>query len=441
MTSLNVIVGLGDTGIACARYFRKRGLPFAITDSRTHPPQEAAFLKEFKDVEFEFGGFSETLLNKATEIIISPGVSLKEPALAKQVMLKKSIVGDIELFAREAKAPIIGITGSNGKTTVTTMVGLMVEAAAKKVAVCGNIGEPVLHALDAEHPDFYVVELSSFQLETTYSLNPLTATILNVTPDHMDRYATILDYQHAKQRIYNNCQRAVVNQDEPDLWRAVTFSKKPISFSLMADKDADFFLSADERFLMHQRQPLMAVAELKLRSRHSVQNALAALALGYASELPITKMLKVLREFSGLPHRCQWVRQLNGVDYYDDSKGTNIGATEAALQSLAGMINGKIVLIAGGQGKGADFAPLANAIKKHVKQLVLIGEDAPILALHFQEIVPIVYADSMADAVLQSKMAATEGDIVLLSPACASFDMFQNYKHRGEVFVQAVEAL
>jgi UDP-N-acetylmuramoylalanine--D-glutamate ligase len=439
----NVIVGMGDTGLACARYLQQRGAPFAIIDSRENPPQLDTLLQEFKQIDYHVGGFPEKLLDRATEIIVSPGVSLEEPAIAKQVAKNKSVIGDIELFAREVKKPVVGITGSNGKTTVTTLVGLMVEAAGKKAAVCGNIGDPVLDMLRLPEPDYYVVELSSFQLERTYSLRPAAAVILNISPNHLDRHVDLENYMNAKRRIYHHCQRPVVNFDEPHIWQHLSFLQKPLTFSFNAEKQCDFYLQQQQGqlCLMHRGQSLLPATKLKLHARHHLKNALAALALGFAIDLPVTAMLEVLRKFAGLPHRCQWVRNYQGVDYYNDSKGTSIAATEAALISIGELNQGQLILIAGGQSKGVDFSSLRTAMKQYVSQLILIGEDAPLLEKTFHSIVPIVHATSMDDAVSKATNFAKPGDAVLLSPACASFDMFNNYKHRGEVFIKAVESL
>jgi UDP-N-acetylmuramoylalanine--D-glutamate ligase len=288
-----------------------------------------------------------------------------------------------------------------------------------------------------------VVELSSFQLQTTYSLRPAAATVLNISPNHLDRHADLEEYINAKRRIYSHCDIPVVNFDEPHIWQSQTFSRKPLAFSIHAEKTCDFYLQTQQQqvFLMHGQKPLIPITELKLHARHHLKNALAALALGFAIDLPIESMLAVLRDFSGLPHRCQWVRNFNGVDYYNDSKGTTIAATEAALISLGELSKGQLILIAGGQGKGVDFSPLRPAIKKYVSRLILIGEDAPLLEKTFDGAVPMTQVVSMEDAVAKATQFAKTGDVVLLSPACASFDMFKNYMHRGEVFMQAVESL
>lgn len=435
-----VIVGLGKTGLSCAQFLKQKDQPFAVMDSRAEPPQLKELTQICSDTELLLGQFSENLLEKAEEIILSPGVSLKEPLIAKQVAKGKSIVADIELFAREIKKPIIAITGSNGKTTVTTLVGLMMQAAGFNTTVCGNIGEPVLQKIKTK-TDYYVIELSSFQLETTFSLHSKAATILNISEDHMDRYATLQDYLSAKQRIYAHCQTPVVNADEPKIWKYLSHTKKLLSFGL--EVPADFSLIEYEKqiYITYHGERLVPIKELKLHAHHHLQNAMAALAIGTTVNIPITTMLQVLCNFSGIRHRCQWIRKRHRVDYFNDSKGTNVGATQASIISLGQLAKGQLVLIAGGQSKGADFSPLRECVKRYVKEVVLIGEDASILEKALKEYTIIKHADSMSEAVKQAATVARAGDIVLLSPACASYDMFRNYEDRGDVFVNTVEAL
>ena len=439
---LKAIVGLGATGLACARYFIKKNIPVAVVDSRDHPPQLKALQKEYPDIDVSLGKFSEKILNAADEIVVSPGVSVKEPAIARQVAKGKSVVGDIELFARDVKKPVLAITGSNGKTTVTTLLGLMMQYAGLRTSVCGNIGKPVLEQLTRSEPDYYVVELSSFQLETTYSLAPKAATVLNVSPDHMDRYANYQAYLQAKQRIYQHCVGPVVNADEPTIWRDLNLPAPVVQYSVRNPR-ADFSLiqRGGCSYLAHNGNVLIAANELKLKARHHLQNALAALAMGYVAELPIAAMLDVLQHFAGLPHRCQWIRNYNNVDWYNDSKGTNVGATQAAIESLGSQITGELILIAGGEGKGAKFSSLQPAVSRYVRHVILIGEDAPVIECALKKTAHISRAMSMEAAVAMAAKVAKAGDSVLLSPACASFDMFDNFEHRGEVYTQAVEAL
>ncbi|MHB1947508.1 MAG: UDP-N-acetylmuramoyl-L-alanine--D-glutamate ligase [Gammaproteobacteria bacterium] len=440
---LNVIVGLGATGISCARYLQQQGIPFGVTDSRTNPPNLDEFKSLFPNVPCEVGKIDEGLLNRANRLIVSPGVSLQEPAIAQAVAKGIPAIGDIELFAVEARAPVIAITGTNAKSTVTTLVGEMADAAGKSVQVGGNLGTPALDLLTTPRPELFVLELSSFQLETTYSLAPAVATILNVTPDHMDRYGSLEQYCLAKQRIYSHCQVAVCNRDDPLTECREPDVKRILYFTLNEPRDNEFGLTkkGNDNYLAFQNQILMPVRDLPILGRHYQANALAALAIGYGFGLPFEPMLQTLIDFKGLPHRCQLVRERNGVLWYNDSKGTNVGATLAAIDGLGSEINGKLILIAGGVGKNADFAPLVPAIEKYVKTVVLIGEAATVLANVIGDRVDIVVGKSMADAIELADHAASQGDSVLLSPACASFDMFNNFEHRGEVFTEIVKNL
>ena len=436
-----VIVGLGKTGLSCAQFLAQKDQSFAVMDSRTEPPQLKEFTQICPNVELFLGQFSENLLEKAEEIILSPGISLQEPLIAKQAAKGKSIVTDIELFAREIKKPIIAITGSNGKTTVTTLVGLMMKAAGFNATVCGNIGKPVLQQIISK-ADYYVIELSSFQLETIFSLHSKAAIVLNISEDHMDRYANLQDYLGAKQRIYAHCQTPVVNADEPEIWKHLSLTKKPLSFGLEASADFSLIEYKQQIYIAYRGERLISIKELELNAHHHLQNAMAALAIGTAVNVPMEAMLEVLRDFPGIRHRCQWVRTRHRVDYFNDSKGTNVGATQASIVSLGQSAKkGQLILIAGGQGKDADFSPLRESVKRYVKEVILIGEDAPILEKALKGYTVIKYANSMNEAVNQAATVARAGDIVLFSPACASYDMFLNYEHRGDVFINTVEAL
>ncbi|HSW71608.1 MAG TPA: UDP-N-acetylmuramoyl-L-alanine--D-glutamate ligase, partial [Gammaproteobacteria bacterium] len=366
-------------------------------------------------------------------------------AIAKQRMKGVPVIGDIELFARAAKAPIIAITGSNAKSTVTTVTGLMMEAAGLAVKVGGNLGIPVLDLLVSPPvlPEAYVLELSSFQLETTYTLKPQVATVLNVTPDHMDRYADFQAYRAAKQRIYQDCQIAVCNRDDLNTECGDHYSLRRFYFTLNEPVQNEFGLikKNNENYLAFENEILMPVSALPIRGRHYQANALAALAIGHGFGLPMQAMLQVLREFKGLIHRCQLIRELKGVYWYNDSKGTNVGATLAAMEGLGSEIEGKLILIAGGVGKSADFSPLVPAIGKYVRTVMVLGEAAPILAETIAGASEVLFAKDLQEAVLRADQKAHPGDCVLLSPACASYDMFRNYEHRGEVFMQLVQDL
>lgn len=440
-----LIIGLGETGLSCARYFRHLQLPFTLVDSRLNPPQLSTFQEEFPNVPLHLGPFEPTLFQQLTELIVSPGVNLNEPIIA-DALSKTGVrpVGDIELFAQRAQAPIIAITGTNAKGTVTTLVGDMIQASKRVAALGGNIGNVALDLLATAIPDFYVLEISSFQLETTYSLKAKVATILNISPDHLDRHKTLESYTQTKQRIYNHCETAIWNRDDPST--SPSFNefkpKKIISFGLEKIKSdpLGFGLHSLNKkiYLTQGRQCLIPVDRLYIKGRHNWANALAALTIGHAIQLPLDSMLKALCQFKGLPHRCQWIKEEKGVTWYNDSKATNVGATLAALHGLGPAISGKIVLIAGGLGKDADFNLLRNSVARYVKVAILIGQDAALLKKALEKDTLIQSASDLSHAVLLAQKTALSGDAVLLSPACASMDMFQNYEERGNTFVQLV---
>lgn len=437
-----VIVGLGITGLSCARFLARKKLPFSVVDSRDKPPCLDEFKKEFPDVSLSLGEITDESLRGANEIIVSPGVALDEPAIHRAIEAGVEHCGDIDLFSREAKAPVVAITGSNGKSTVTELVGEMAKTAGKIVAVGGNIGVPALDLLAAEEPELYVLELSSFQLERAKPLNVEVATVLNISADHMDRYANMLAYHQAKHRVFFGCKQVVVNTADSLSKPLVPDDVKRWSFGLGQPDFKGFGLIVEngEECLAFQFEKLMPVSELKMVGRHNVENALAALALGHAVDLPFAAMLETLRDFAGLDHRCQFVTELAGVKYYNDSKATNVGAAVAALEGLKSTVK-KIVLIAGGVGKGADFSDLKTPVVDVCRALVLIGEQAQALERLFEGSLNIEIVQSMAEAVEMAKSLALEGDAVLLSPACASFDMYDSYQHRGHDFSDQVLAL
>jgi UDP-N-acetylmuramoylalanine--D-glutamate ligase len=385
------------------------------------------------DVEF---------LCRADELYVSPGLALATPALQAAAARGVKLSGDIDLFARNAKAPIVAISGSNAKSTVTTLVGEMAAAAGKRVAVGGNLGTPALDLL-SDDVELYVMELSSFQLETTHDLGAEVATVLNVSEDHMDRYSGLPAYHLAKHRIFRGAKQVVVNRQDA-LSRPLMGEGLPCwTFGLGKPDFKAFGIREEngEKYLAFEFQNLMPVRELKIRGAHNQSNALAALALGHAVGLPFDAMLSSLRTFGGLEHRCQWVRDLDGVSYYNDSKATNVGAALAAIEGLGADIDGKLLLIAGGDGKGADFKDLKGPVAEHCRAVVLLGRDADLIAAALGDAVPQVRASSLDDAIAQCRALAQPGDAVLLSPACASFDMFKNYEERGHLFARAVEAL
>jgi len=439
-----VIVGLGRTGLSCARHLRSLGWRIAITDTRAKPPELERLREQFPDVPVSLGGLDVRLLDDAVCVVASPGVSLEEPFFIEAAARGLEIVGDIEMFARAVDAPVVGITGTNGKSTVTTLVGRMAHRAGIHARVGGNLGEPALDLLAAAHADpsttqLYVLELSSFQLDTTTSLDLQAATVLNVTPDHLDRYSSVGEYADAKARIFARCDTAVINLDDPLVVAMPRRGQKTLGFSLRASIGADFAVATlnGEWWLTRRGEPLMTVAAMKIKGLHNAANALAALALGEALGLPMPAMLAELAEFPGLAHRSQWVADIKGVTYINDSKGTNVGATLAAV----GGMKGPLVMIAGGDGKNQDFAPLADAFRGKVRHTVLIGRDAPAIALALQGVCTLEVCGTMEEAVRAAARAAKPGDVVLLSPACASLDMFRDYTHRGAVFSQAVKEL
>ena len=437
-----IVVGLGKSGMSLVRFLAQQGVRFAVADTRANPPELATLQRDYPQVEVRCGELDVEFLCRATELYVSPGLALATPALQQAAARGVQMSGDIELFARHAKAPIIAITGSNAKSTVTTLVGEMAKAAGKKVAVGGNLGTPALDLL-ADDVELYVMELSSFQLETTHSLNAEVATCLNVSEDHMDRYSGMQTYHLAKHRIFRGARQVVVNRDDA-LSRPLVADQLPCwSFGLSKPDFNGFGLieQAGEKYLAFQFEALLPVRELKIRGAHNQSNALAALALGHAVGLPFTAMLEALKSFTGLAHRCQWVGELRGAHYYDDSKATNVGAALAAIEGLGADISGKLLLIAGGDGKGADFSALRVPVAHYCRAVVLLGRDAARLAEALDGAAVQVRVNSLEEAVAQCAALAQPGDAVLLSPACASLDMFKNFEERGRLFAQAVGGL
>ncbi len=437
---MTAVVGTGVSGLSTARFLRDKNVPFVLFDTRENPPAQALIAREFPGVHCQFGVWDEELLQSADEIILSPGLPLSMPAIVAARESGVSVIGDVELFVRHAKAPIVAITGSNGKSTVTTLVGEMAKAAGMKVAVGGNLGTPVLDLL-AEDMQLYVLELSSFQLETVTKLGAEVACILNVSADHLDRYAGMPAYHAAKQRVYYGARHVVVNRNDPLTRPPLADAVGRSSFAGDAEfKNMGLREQAGESWLCDGLTPLIKASDLKLPGRHNIDNALAALAIGKAAGIPIEVMLAVLVSFRGLAHRCEWVADIADVSYYNDSKGTNVGATLAAINGLANT-HGKLVVILGGEAKDQVFTALLPALKSQARGCVLIGKDAELIAALLEGEVNYQYANSMVDAVAKAKLQAERGDTVLLSPACASFDMFDHYQARGDAFCQAVRGL
>jgi UDP-N-acetylmuramoylalanine--D-glutamate ligase len=445
-----LVLGLGDTGLSMAKWLSRRGASVRFADTRARPPRLAELKRSLPSVAAHCGPFRDEIFADVEFIAASPGVPLAEPVVRRALDAGVKVVGDIELFAQALpvrRPQIIAVTGTNGKSTVTSLAGSMARAAGADCEVAGNIGPAVLDALmrredEGQAADLWVLELSSFQLETTTSLAADAATVLNISEDHLDRYRVIDDYARAKARIFSGGGIQILNRDDPRSLALALPGRKTISFGLDAPRHTeDWGLThlGGEPWFAQGPNALLAVREMKLAGLHNAANALAALALCRALGLPLQPLLAALREFKGLPHRVELVGEADGVRWYDDSKGTNVGSTVAALAGLAqGGV--RLVLIAGGDGKGQNFSPLKEAVARSARGLVLIGRDAPLIEAAVAGAgVPVLRAASMDEAVGLAARCARSGDAVLLSPACASFDMFRDYRHRGEVFRQAVE--
>jgi UDP-N-acetylmuramoylalanine--D-glutamate ligase len=428
---------MGKSGCSAMRYLLAQGNRVAVTDSRPDPPEYERLAAMGDRITMRVGGFDASLLENADLVVMSPGVAMNGPFFDRARALGLPMVGDVELFARAARAPVAGITGTNGKSTVTTLLAQMAQKSGLRAAAGGNLGAPALDLLD-DTVQLYVLELSSFQLETTESLALKSATVLNVTPDHLDRYCDVPQYAAAKARIFKHCEVAVINLDDPLVVAMIGRGQRRLTFSLRSDVGADFALRRGDDsgwWLTRGGAPLLALSQMKINGLHNAANALAALALAETLGLPQAACLQTLRDFEGLPHRAQWVGEYHGVRYINDSKGTNVGATLAAVDGMSG----PLIVIAGGDGKGQDFTPLREAFAGKVRAVVLIGRDAHTLETVFEGSTPTRRASTLEEAVEIAAQLARPGDTVLLSPACASLDMFRDYAHRGSVFAAAVQ--
>lgn len=443
-----LVLGLGATGQSVARYFRRIERVFAVADSRMAPPNVDDFIAQFPDVTPRLGPLEPQFLAQFSQIILSPGIAREEPAVAAAIAAGVNVIGDIDLFVQEAKAPIVAITGSNGKTTVTTLVGEMAKACGLEVGVGGNLGVPALDLLSPSRA-LYVLELSSFQLESTRKLGAEVACILNLSDDHMDRYSAVPNcaspmqaYHRAKQRIFFGAKQIVANKDDFLTQAPLAEGVKCVQFGLGRPDLRDYGIVQEgtECFLAKGLEPLLNTRELHIRGRHNWANALAALAMGEAVGLDRTTMLKTLTAFNGLPHRCEFVGSHEGVEYFNDSKATNVGATLAAIAGMASRPS-QLVLILGGDGKGADFKPLIKACQGPVKAVVTFGRDGPAIAELLRPFVAVEQGKELQDVVQRAAALAEPGDLVLLSPACASLDMFKNYEARGAEFAAWVSQL
>lgn len=431
------IVGFGVSGFACAEFFAKRNLDFSLIDSEAHPERLGDFQSAFVNAAFftaetaAGSGFSADDL-----LVVSPGVARDLKVIQAAEMSGAKISSDIEIFRRIVDTPMIAVTGSNGKSTVVSLITDIILAAGFRAELLGNIGTPALSRVEeAGKADFVVMELSSFQLESLSHLNAFVATVLNITPDHLDRHKTLGAYRKAKLAVYEGAEYRVVNDAD-----ALTFPEKPegktgqqVSYGLT--EASDFYLHKERIFF--QSKPVLSVSDIRIKGQHNLLNVMAAMACCYCAGISIEQMQAGIQRFEGIRHRCQWVDTIQGVSFFNDSKATNVGACLAALEGLSTGKN--ILLIAGGQDKNGDFSVLESALAKYVKYVVLIGRDAeriaPYIAGEFD------YRDSLPEAVVAAFDKALPGDIVLLSPSFASFDMFDNFMHRGDVFIEAVEAL
>lgn len=436
-TAKLVVVGLGKTGLSVAYFLRQLGLQFAIVDSRKKPPYNDALLAEMPDVAVFTGGFDPAVFAVATHIIVSPGISMDEPIIQQTLAQGACALSDIDLFACSVSEPVVAITGSNGKSTVTTMLGDMVKAAGKRVAVGGNLGTPALDLL-AEQAEIYILELSSFQLERSSQLNAVAATVLNISADHMDRYADMDTYIAEKHKVYAGNGVMLINTDCAYAAATQKSGRKVLTFGLKKKADYTVIDTEDGEYLAFQGRAILAVRELLLVGVHNQENALAALALGSVIDLPEAAMCDALRHYKGLKHRVELVANINGVSWVNDSKATNVGACVAALQ---GFKDASVILIAGGDAKDADMSDLVPVLQEKVKTLLLIGKDGVLIKQAINNCIQVVEVGTLKKAVTKAAEIVHKGDTVLLSPACASLDQFVDYKARGALFVAEVNRL
>lgn len=430
-----VILGLGQSGMACARYLLAEGRDFAVMDTRANPPGLAELQSLSADVPIVTGRFDAQMLANAEQIILSPGVDPRQPEVQAAAQRGQSIVGEIELFAQAVSAPVIAITGSNGKSTVTSIVGEMARCAGKAVAVGGNLSPPALDLLMTQpDADLYVLELSSFQLETTASLAPLVGAVLNLTADHLDRYDAMRDYAAAKARILTHAQHAVLNAQDLAV-TAMAPAELPITWFGEQTGDYHLLTLEDGDWLCRGATPLVAASSLPLVGRHNLQNALAALAIGSAAGWPDAAMISALKTFRGLPHRSESLGWHADRLWINDSKATNVGAAVAGIQGLGR----PMVLLAGGDGKGQDFRPLAAGLPSETRAAVVYGAAAGVLVQALAPHVVVQRVESLADAVVAALRLSERGDVIALAPACASLDQFADYQDRGRQFSALVE--
>ncbi len=441
---LFLVVGLGVSGWSCVRFLAAQGYRIAVTDSRDITPYSADLHRQLPEVVCSLGGFDSALFDAADEIILSPGVALDTPEVVAARAAGKRIIGDVELFSRYADAPVVAITGSNGKSTVTTLLGEMAAADGVKVAVGGNIGTPALDLL-AGKPELYILELSSFQLDLISSLKKETAVVLNVSADHMDRYASMQAYAKTKFSIYEECEHPVIDNDlvSAQQYSPLMSQRLPeiaINYSLaepVSDSDFGIHEQNGKKYLARGCRMILPISDLALKGNHNIANVLAAMAMASILGLSESALIKTLKTFKGLPHRCQPVGVINKVAFVNDSKGTNVDASIAAIRS----ISTPLVLIAGGDAKGANLSPLRDVAAAKLRAVIVIGKAAAMIESLLQDVVNTQRASTMADAVQKAFSSAEPGDTVLLSPACSSLDMYSDYEARGDAFADAVRGL
>lgn len=435
----NLIVGLGDTGLSVARYLALHGESFEIADSRPKPPRWAEWAQEFPRARCHIGSFDKSLFGAARRVILSPGVAYDTPAVATAVASGSDVVGDIELFARAVTAPVIGITGSNGKSTTTSLVGTVLAQQGMNARMGGNLGRPALDLLREPEPDVYVLELSSFQLETTYSLKLAVAALLNISADHLDRYRDFECYAMAKRRIFKGAQSAVINRQDVQTQTNLPAGLGATSFGVdePLHNQVGVVKHGAKEYLAYGDEILVALEDIPLVGQHNHANLAAAAAIVITFGVSPKTLAAPFVEFKGLPHRTEFVAEWGGIRWYDDSKGTNVGAAAAALQGFTA----PIVLLAGGQAKTRDFSELRTAVMRNTRAVILFGQDAECIAQALLDVVKIIRVDDMCAAVRAASEVAMPGDVVLLSPACASFDMYQDYKQRGRDYARHVQNL
>lgn len=434
-----LVVGLGATGLSVARYLMKQGVRVAIADSRAQPPGFDALKAIDPDIAVFLGDFDDAVFEQADMLVVSPGVPMSTPQIKAALARGVSVIGDVELFVHAASAPVVAITGSNGKSTVTTLLGEMAKASGVNVAVGGNIGTPALCLLNDE-VELYVLELSSFQLETTYSLQAAVATVLNVSADHMDRYGDLDDYAAAKAVVMQGAGLGVYNADD-DAVMGMSGSDDAWFFTLgqsYSDKTFGVRQVEGRDVLCRGDQFLIAANDVLIPGKHNIANALAALAMGSALGFELPAMIEVLKKFPGLAHRSEFVADINDVRWYNDSKATNVGATLAALYGMKNDDGGRAVIIMGGDCKDGDFTELTKALTDCARGVILFGRDAAQIAAVIPAGCEVAHAQDMDEAVARAAEMAHAGDHVLLSPACASFDRYKNFAERGDVFMSTV---